>query len=550
MKSKKILPIIFAIIVFFSVSTAALSEKAPTTGKFIENCYVNKTDNTLVIVTSPTLTRGGELKESDLEITLSGEKVPVNEIKLNSDAKIPVTYCCLVDVSGSMNKDQMEQAKGALLAVVNNMAPYDNMAIATLGNTLGDYRFTYDKAELIEIIGALAPGKEDTNLYAGIVQSISTLRTSSDAHLKKCLVLLSDGMDDMVSGYTRDEAVRAITGSNIPIYTVATLRDRSQAESGKSLGEFARLSAGGDQDGNHYVPVIDNISGEEAGRAIASSINSGYVISTDISTLGAPLRDEILLRVRADLNDGSIIEDSITIYAADLPGAKTDPNTGAVVVDTSGRSEEPKDPSSEPGGNGGSGVLLIAIAAAIVIIAIIILLVVFTKKKAAKKAIDVIVDDPSPKDDTNESEEPEQPLVSSDIPKEPTDDITDGITDDITGGFTGEMTEPFDDDMPSGITLKFTMIGSSEKEISFFLPENSEKTIGRNSRADFVLNSEDPQLSGKNSTLLYTNETLYLSDAGSTNGTIHNGIPLRVEKVTVEKDDKIRVGSYEYRINW
>ena len=135
----------------------------------------------------------------------------------------------------------MAQAKEALLAVVDGMKDGDNMAVGTLGNQTETSGFLTDREALRGVVEALEAGREDTNLYAGIVESIKALRTDASVNPRKCLVILSDGEDDQKTGITKDEAAKAVTDSGIPVFTVATLRsagDEAGVSHAKLLGRL------------------------------------------------------------------------------------------------------------------------------------------------------------------------------------------------------------------------------------------------------------------------------------------------------------------------
>ena len=55
------------------------------------------------------------------EVSLGGQELMVVSVENEKDARTPVTYYCLADISGSMGAEQMAQAKEALLAVVDGM---------------------------------------------------------------------------------------------------------------------------------------------------------------------------------------------------------------------------------------------------------------------------------------------------------------------------------------------------------------------------------------------------------------------------------------------
>lgn len=162
-------------------------------------------------------------EETQFAVTLSSQELPAAGITTAGEEHTPMTFYCLVDVSGSMGQEQMDQAKAVLTAISQGMNENDNIVISSLGNQLSDSGFLSDKNAINAEIQNLQIGNEDTNLYAGIVKSIDILKTDIRVNPKKCLLILSDGQDDQKSGITQSEAEQAVLDSSIPIYTVATL---------------------------------------------------------------------------------------------------------------------------------------------------------------------------------------------------------------------------------------------------------------------------------------------------------------------------------------
>ena len=100
-------------------------------------------------------------------------------------------------------------------------------------------------------------------------------------------------------------------------------------------------------------------------------------------------------------------------------------------------------------------------------------------------------------------------------------------------------------------SVSFAAIGYRNIYFQLRLPEGKAVTLGRDSRADFVLNPNDKKLSGVNTRVSLRDQYLLVTDAGSTNGTAVNGVPLTRE-MTVKLTDNglLRMGSYEYRVHF
>ncbi len=463
-------------------------------------------------------------------VSLSGQELTVLSVESAAVQHTPITYYCLVDVSGSMGADQMNQVREALLAIVDGMKDGDNMVVGTLGNQTQTSGFLTDKEELYQIMEALEAGREDTNLYSGIVESIHVLQTNAEVNPRKCLIILSDGEDDQKTGITEKEAGTAVEESSIPVYTVAALKNAENEEAisyAKLLGSFARMSTGG----IHFAPILDDSTGKEAGQAIIAAMDAGFVVSAELpETL--PDKDEVQLRMVYTAEDNTVYDDTLMIYTEDLnlesnPESNPEPtptqesNPDSVPEPDSEPDSEPdpepiRDPASEtstllellPWLIGGAAVL------------VIILIIVFVNIKHKK----------SVQEEQNEKKaEPaffEKPSVESINQPKPE--------------FTASVPV---------YELRLYAVGYSEIAYTIQMEEGREVTIGRNSKADIILDSEDKKLSSVHCRMQWNSGKLYVQDANSTNGTFVNGVPIKsLGRVVVHEGETVGMGSYEYRV--
>ena len=450
------------------------------------------------------------------EVSLGGQELMVVSVENEKDARTPVTYYCLADISGSMGAEQMAQAKEALLAVVDGMKDGDNMAVGTLGNQTETSGFLTDREALRGVVEALEAGREDTNLYAGIVESIKALRTDASANPRKCLVILSDGEDDQKTGITKDEAAKAVTDSGIPVFTVATLRsagDEAGVSHAKLLGSFARTSTGG----AHFAPVLDDSTGEQAGQSIVGGMESGFVVTAELPGQ-KPDKDEALLRMVYQSSDNTVYEDTLPFYTEDLEwgAAKEEPDL---------KPEPEPEPAPEPEPEPWFTAYLPWLAGAAAALLVLIVLVVVMVKKGHKKSGEEQAGE-SPEDASGG----EAPLGMADIQP------------------TGSVANLRKKAVP-GYELRLYAIGYSDIVRTIRLEQGRKVTVGRNDKANVILDGEDKKLSGIQCGMLWEDGRLYVWDMDSTNGTFVNGVPIKtMGRVVVHDGETIRMGSYEYRV--
>lgn len=487
------------IFVFFVVMTFQVVSSASSVKRFLES-YETEEGQMEIYCTN---LAEDEIPASAEQFTAAfgSQELPVVGAMLAGQAKTPKTFYCLVDISGSMNQKQMDQSKEVLAAICDGMDENDNMVIGSVGDDIIVSDFLSDKSEIHAAIQALEVHSEDTNLYAGVVKGIEALETDTRANRKKSLLILSDGQDYLKKGITQKEAEQAVAGSSIPVYTVAALQDKptdEQLESAKLLGSFARMSVGG----VHYAPVLDNMDGAEVGQSILKSMRSGLILTVDTSTAAVD-KDVLLLRVIYTSSGQAVMEDTMEVAAADLKPVNEEQDT------------------------------LIFLAAGIIaagIIAFVILIVVIRKKQKKRKAILEEEKKAEEKERGKEKCEEEIETRQSQKPAE-------------------EPQPVLPEQKPDVYEVKFAAIGYEQICYTLQIPEGRIMTLGRDQRAELILNPSDNRLSGVHCKVRCMDQKLNVWDMDSKNGTYINGVPVsHIGMATVESGQSIRMGSYEYRI--
>lgn len=488
--------------------------------------------------------------------TVSGQECPVLEVSTVKQAKEGVTYYCLVDVSGSMHQDQMEKAKDVLTEICNRLEENDNMVVGAIGTTLETTGFLTDKEEIGRVIEGLVGESDYTAIYDAIVDSISVLQSSNSCNKKKCLVLISDGDDETVLGTTRVEAVTSVISSKIPVYTVAVMRqspNAKQKEAAENLGAFARQSVGGrdyPQIGGNDSATLEEFNAKEAGGVIVEDMQNGVILTIDTSGIAAE-KDEMLLNI-SFMTDTDTYSDTMYLYAADLKTADDknteaipEPDTGGMVPteDNTSSAEENTSPTEDDTSpisdiddltlpeedQGGISTYVIAgIVAVLVILAAVIFICMRNKakKEAAQKE--------EAEREAEEREKVERKAREEEAKRK----------SDVTV-FRQAPAPP-----QSCYEVKFTAINHENIVFVLDIPEGKTVTIGRNKKADLVLNPEDKHLSSVQCKVYCMQNAINVWDMNSQNGTYVNGVPIKqIGMATVQNSDVIRMGSYEYRIN-
>lgn len=145
-----------------------------------------------------------DMQESSVEV--AKQSLPIEEVKKFSEVKEPVSYMFMVDISGSMDKSRIDMIRETLHRFIDMKRPADNFCISTMGNEIISTGFSEDTAVLKSFVDEIAVTRQDTDLYTSIKEELNILKTDKSVHLKRCLIIFSDGADDQAGGITRDEA--------------------------------------------------------------------------------------------------------------------------------------------------------------------------------------------------------------------------------------------------------------------------------------------------------------------------------------------------------
>lgn len=510
--------------------------------------------------------QGAEWKPSqeNFSVSLGTEVLQVTGSRTVAEAETPVTILFLADVSGSLDNRRMEDMKTVINSITEKLREQDKVCIIAMGDELRSSGFLTDKEEIQAQTDMLAVLKEDTNLYQGIDKSLKLLQAEGTAGEKKCLIVLSDGAEYNSYGITREEVNTAIQDSCIPVYTVGMPKNttsQSRLDNVKVLGSFARISAGG----IHYVPALEGTDFVSAADSIWDNIMAGQVVTADVSGC-SPMGREIYLQVSAGTEDSGLVYTGITVVDSNIitetPGTGADADTDQEDADSETAQAETEadtdadqeDADSEAtqtettaGGTGKSTVPLFAGIAVLAVILIGFLLLVLGRKKKNRQMSEE-------KPAYPESGVPENVGQTEDVGR--TEDAREdagsmdaaGAETGRTEGFGPERTPMERGHVAPGLPIQLIRMGIGET-LTYSLTVTGSLSMGRDSQAaDFTI-PEDRGLSSRHCVFRYEERNLFLEDAGSTNGTYVNGVPIKTP-MRLNRDDVLLIGSYEYRIYW
>lgn len=397
-------------------------------------------------------------------VSVGSRPATVNAVEAFGQSGEGVAYIFLVDISKSLNMQQFAQIKLALRRWLSGMGENDRGALLTFGREVKQrLAFTDDQDKLGEAVEALAPTDMETSLYRGLLEAISVgRRQEPDLPARRAIVVLSDGIDDSVSGASVDEVFKQSQEYRVPIYGIGfaspPLND-GKRQGLKTLGMLSR------QSGGYFVQA-------ETGRLDAAyeqqqqQITRAYRLRIDCSGCVA---DGQLYRLNLTWNDGQrTLSDGLDMRL--LP--KSPASNSAVAGDKANSEKAPSE--------------LLILGAGLVLFSGLMLLLY--RQRLATSA--------------------ETP---ADLPPLPGSKIA---AETVAPAAADKM-----------FSVRFTVVAGMEKGKVYSLRLAKSAKLGRAANCELTID-DDVEISGQHAILHWTDGKLQVRDLKSTNGTSVNGVPI------------------------
>lgn len=495
----------------------------------------------------------------DYAVTIDGQPVPVSVQSIQSQA-LPVTVYCLVDTSGTINNYRTKLIQGTLTQISQSLSENDNMIITTVGETVQESAALETEQERADAIAAIEFSSKAADLYTSISDGITRLASATDMNPVRALVILSSGLNRNNSGVTDLEVRDAIEKTRVPVFSVAVVVNTAEKEGGRILGTFARSSCGGTYQttasGNN-AEIRWDATGQEFGAGVWKTISSYRVLTADLSQLELSTSGSEAKLTVSYTQDNSSFTDSVLIpttglIAPTVPEETVDPEPMEAETAAEATEEEKAPASAEAETEGETEIepeltetepetmlkrlqldevpLSAWIAAGVVLLAVIILIPALAakKKKAKKLEQEAAKRAKDEQDELNRLKEEEERLAEA-----RRREMRDTVSQPVPGCYVTMV------DIPHGKSPK-----------RFVVPIGEAVSFGRDTRAKYVLDGNDSQLSGLHfSLIIQSQSSIRVRDEHSTNGTYINGVQISQNGWSkMENGDKLRAGSREYRV--
>jgi Mg-chelatase subunit ChlD len=445
-----------------------------------------------------------------LSATVGQIKADIKEVKSFEKSEEGVGYIFLVDISRSISIEQFDQMKAAISLWVDKMRDSDRSAIISFGDkitTVQDY--TADKNALKNGIKTLFMSNNNTQLHQGIVRAIEmSHRIDATLPSRRVIVMLSDGEDDFPGGMTRDEVLVKMKEDRVPIYAIGFLQKGKRGQANlKSLGEFARMSGG---------EFFDS-KGVELGKlyeSIQKKILKSFLVKLDASKA---IADGKSYRLQLTFNSaGKSMTDGLDIR----------------ILSPTGKMPEKTPPQPWYAAKYMKIPIWGYIAAAGILLILIIALFMRSRRKKARLIAE---------------EKERERLVAE-------QEAAHKKAEAEAAARAAEEKRKIDEQLTvkkaaaPGIRIKFSVLGSSGDQREYGISLSGRAFIGRSSECDLAI-MDDEEISKQHCELILEGGYVMISDLNSTNGTLVNGVPVKIRH-RLKNGDLILLGRTELRITF
>jgi len=228
------------------------------------------------------------LEVNNFNVTVNGKSLPVKQLQTPDAARLPASVLLIVDVSGSMAGEPMNQARQAVLQFIQALEPADSVAILTFDSKVALLQdFTTDRALLNQAAAKLAPAGE-TALYDAVIAGAAKISEAPPG--RRLVVMLTDGKAT-VGTEQRQASLDAAAAAGVSIVAVGLGADIDR----QYLGELTNMTGG------RFLEAPTPASLKQAYVDLASAIRSQYTLIVDVPpdvdrTVPGVLRVHVIVR--------------------------------------------------------------------------------------------------------------------------------------------------------------------------------------------------------------------------------------------------------------
>lgn len=204
--------------------------------------------------------------KTDVSVYLDGNKIDNFEFNAVDTAKSPLSNMLLIDHSGSMDANSMNNAKSAAKQYVGKLRFGDQAGLIKFDHVVETLvPMTTDKARVSRAVDTISP-RGDTAIFDAISVGIDAVPDCG----RKAVTVLTDGEDTASKSLNRNTVIEKASRENLPVFAVGV---KSPNFDPAAIREIAEKS--GDQYLEANTPseiagLYESIDGQLTGQFVAN----------------------------------------------------------------------------------------------------------------------------------------------------------------------------------------------------------------------------------------------------------------------------------------
>lgn len=201
-----------------------------------------------------------DARPDEVIVRLDGEEVDDFELRKVSEADLPLNSVLVLDRSGSMQGERMQNLKFAAQSYLERKADDDRTAVVAFDEDVEVVEeFSTEKQSLQQAIEDIQPSG-DTSIYDGLEEAVQL----SPECGRKAILLMSDG-EDTTSKTDIDAVVNKARNRNIPVFVVGLDMDPRVGErlANETGAQFFEVSTP-----REFQSVYERIDAQLAGQYV------------------------------------------------------------------------------------------------------------------------------------------------------------------------------------------------------------------------------------------------------------------------------------------
>jgi VWFA-related protein len=152
---------------------------------------------------------------------------PVQPLSVAADPKAPLQVALVIDISGSMQGEPLEDAKAAAARFLDRLSPGDQVALIAFSEPVDPDPDALDQArelpfsEELETAYDLVENLQSgggTHLYHAVTKAVRMASNQPAGH--RAVLVLSDGRNDPPSVGEPEEPIRMARDANLPVFVI------------------------------------------------------------------------------------------------------------------------------------------------------------------------------------------------------------------------------------------------------------------------------------------------------------------------------------------